>query len=155
MNVCSVFPSLAVHQQVICSYIMYKCSPIKKNISTQNHSDVNEVQFELISTLKLTARARLPRRHSATPSHQTENGTVNRHTHSRMQRAFPSLLPIMSQSTISAGNTTGITENSLGHHLGYCWQCKKCLQKNVSVQMCTFRPWNTEWNRHQRATESH
>lgn len=39
------FPSLAVHQQVICSYFMYKCSTIKtkqnkKIISAQNHSEV-------------------------------------------------------------------------------------------------------------------
>ena len=51
----------------------------KKPISTQNHAEVKEVQFELILTLKLTERERLPRRRWATPSRQTGNGTVNRH----------------------------------------------------------------------------
>lgn len=95
---------------------MYKCSTIKKQkaILTRNHAEV-KVQFELILTLKLTARERLPRRHSATPSRQTENGTVNRH-YTCIHRC-KELSPLCSrpcQSTFSAGNTTGFTKKFTG-----------------------------------------
>lgn len=85
MNICNFFP-IACSPVVICSYTMYKCSTIKKKhnrtkqtISTRNHAEVKEVQFELILALKLAARERPPRRHSPARSRQTENGTVNRH----------------------------------------------------------------------------
>lgn len=84
MNICNFFP-IPCSPVVICSYTMYKCSTIKKKnttkqtISTRNHAEVKEVQFELILALQRAARERPPRRHSPARSHQTENGPVNRH----------------------------------------------------------------------------
>lgn len=161
INIYSVFHHLqSINRLFSAVTLCTNVPPLKKNktISTRNHAEVKEVQFELISTLKLTAREQLPRRHSATPSHQTENGTVNRHykyIHRCKELSHRCSRPCHRVHSLQVMPQGSQKKNSLGHHLGYWWQCKKCTQQKVSVQICTFRPWNTEWNRHQRATESH